>query len=60
MKTRFGRTNSKYHDSGTVVEQAFTDNLGFQRLGYTDFAQDAQHGNRIVRRNQRPEQQAIY
>ena len=49
--------HQKHHIAHTIVEQAFTGNLRLQRLGQIGFAEHAQNGHRICRRNQRAEYQ---
>jgi hypothetical protein len=59
------RRGRKHHDDGedddtdTIVEQAFAGNLGLQRRRDMDGLQDAQHRDRIGRRDESTEDQAV-
>ncbi|MNS95929.1 hypothetical protein D3C72_1302090 [compost metagenome] len=47
------------HHGSAVIEQRLTDNGGFQRFGGVGGTQGAEYGNRVGRRNQGTEQQAV-
>ena len=50
---------AKDDDTDTIVEQAFAGNLGLQRRRDMDGLQDAQHRDRIGRRDESTEDQAV-